>query len=66
MQRVCHQYWPASIDSNETYCKFLITLVKEETHDDDYIIRKMEITESPLMVNKVPSMVYKDCFLHGW
>ena len=45
MQEVCRQYWPMGRGSSETYSKYTVTFNKQEIHGD-YVVRKMEITES--------------------
>ena len=42
---MCHQYWPTSRGSNETYDKYTVTLTKQEI-SGDYVIRKMELTDN--------------------
>ena len=43
---MCHQYWPLGRGSSETYGKYTVTLCSQEISNDEYIIRKMEISES--------------------
>ena len=45
LQEVCHRYWPLGRGSRETFGKLLVTL-KSQENCNDYLIRKMEITES--------------------
>ena len=42
---MCHQYWPEVQGNSKTLEKYTITLTSKETNND-YIIRKMEISES--------------------
>ena len=54
LQEVCHQYWPMSRGSSETYGKYTVTLNKQEACSD-YVIRKMEIMENQTQMSVSPS-----------
>ena len=42
---MCHQYWPKVKGDSETFGKCTVTLTSQE-NNNDYIIRKMEISSS--------------------
>ena len=45
LQDVCHCYWPLDSESSESYGKYQVLLTSEET-EDEYIVRKMDISDS--------------------
>ncbi len=47
---MCHQYWPLGRGSNEVYGKYTVTLTSQEICND-FIVRKMEITEGQLRMS---------------
>ena len=49
-QEVCHPYWPNGKGSSESYSKYQVTL-KTQENSTDFIIRKMEISDSQAVMS---------------
>ena len=47
---MCHHYWPQGRGSSETYSKYSVAL-RSQKICNDYVVRKMEITESQLRMS---------------
>ncbi|ORU95031.1 MAG: hypothetical protein A6F71_10310 [Cycloclasticus sp. symbiont of Poecilosclerida sp. M] len=51
---MCHHYWPRGQGSSENYGKYAVTLTLQEICSD-YVVRKMEVTESQSRISLGPA-----------